>query len=248
MCRSAARSSTARSSASLRSVMSSATPSKCSPLPFSARPRAAIQRTVAVRFRAPGIRRRAPRRSRAPFARRGRAARDPPDAPSRGPRRTRSGVSGKPARSPRIVGRPDPVAGDVPDPHGQPRRARRQVHALLAFLERTRDPMARSPLDEERGDQPGLDEQDRDPDGNRQPIPVPYGRFAKPHVGIGGQQALVDSPAAKCAPVDHGHVDERGPERSPLAACRSAGAPRGRRPGSPGPRRGPYSRRRCRYL
>ena len=90
MCRSALRSSTARSSASLRSVMSTATPSNL--LARCPSPPVRAPRSSARRHRVParGTRRRAPRRSRAPFSRRARDARDPPDAPSRGLPRTRS--------------------------------------------------------------------------------------------------------------------------------------------------------------
>ena len=108
---------------------------------------------VAIRCPSRGIRRRAPRRVASAF----RTAsvelpRDPPDA-----RISRTSSNAIGCASPAGACVPADsvvaqilVAGHVPDPQGKPRRARRQVHLLLAFLERSRHPLTRSPLDQER--------------------------------------------------------------------------------------------------
>ncbi len=101
------------------------------------------------------------------------------------------------------------VARHVPHEHRKPRSVRREIHPLLAFLERGRHPMARAPLDEKGGNQPRLEQQDGDAYRNLLSISAPRGRLAVPHDGIGRQQALVDAPALKRTPVDHGHIGDR---------------------------------------
>ena len=207
MCRSALRSSTARNSARLRSVMSMATPTSCWPSFFSARPRAAIQRTspsaattrYSTSISSPVASAFLTARSSSPRSPGCAAFEDVLESD----RRVGAGLT-------RTRVRRNLVAGHVPDPRGKPCRARRQIHPPLGFLQGCRDAALRSTFNEKRRNQPGLKHQDRNADGNLAPVPVPCGRFAKPHVGIAGQQVLVDSPTAKCAPVDHGHVDERG--------------------------------------
>ena len=161
MCRSALRSSTARNSASLRSVMSTATPSIWWLLPFSARPRAAIQRTLPS-----GTGTRYSTSNSSPVAtaflhgapemlavRRVRRLEDLVEGDRRFVR-----VAGA---SPRIRVAGDSVRRYVPYEHREPRCGRREIHLLLGLHQRTRRPAPRSRLQEQRGDQSSLEQQDR---------------------------------------------------------------------------------------
>ena len=141
MCRSALRSSTARSSASLRSVMSTATPSTCQALPFSARPRAAIHRTLPS-----GTGTRYSTSNSLPFAI---ALLTPCSRCSRSAAcvvsRTLANAIGVPcelaARRRGGRGGRYPVSRHVPHEHGEPGCGRREIDLLLTSLP------ARSPSD-----------------------------------------------------------------------------------------------------
>src|SRR5262245_6126846 len=106
-------------------------------------------------------------------------------------------------------GGPVLVFARIPGPGRKSCRGCREAHLLLAFAECRGGPTARSPLDEERDDQPGLEQQDSREDRNLKSIPSPRARFAELNDGIWRQQLLVDAPTAYLPPIDHRHLFER---------------------------------------
>ena len=83
--------------------------------------------------------------------------------------------------------------------HRQPRRVR-ELGALL--LHRQLGRAAAAALEEQRGDQRGLEQDDGDGDDRHVPVRLPERRLAEMHDGVGRNPVLVDAPPPDLPPVD----------------------------------------------
>ena len=105
-------------------------------------------------------------------------------------------------RGARRFGRPDPIAGRVPNPHRELRRAGGERHALFALLQRGCRLAPQSTFDEQGGDQPGLNEKGDDGDDRGGAVRLPERRLPEVPDGSRGNLALGDPPPSGLPPVD----------------------------------------------